>query len=59
MNDLPQPTDDELLLAYVDNCPNQAMSDYRRRLILDRAIETSYIRERFEAAWKERMFDMR
>jgi hypothetical protein len=56
MTNLPPPTDDELLLAFVDNCPNMAMADYVRRNCMDRhAFVFLRIFDHFEREWKRRM----
>lgn len=59
MNDLPPPTDDELLRAFVDLCPYMAMDDYHHRTGVDYRLTPTYIYERFEMAWAERMGDMK
>jgi hypothetical protein len=54
VNDLPPPTDDELLLAFVDDCPSMAAQDYQRRTRIDWLL-TPHIRDHFEREWEKRM----
>ncbi len=55
MNDLPLPTDDELLLAFVDDCPSMAISDYRQRCNLDWRLTPWYLHDHFRREWDKRM----
>ena len=52
---LPPPTDDELLLAFVDNCPSMAINDYRHRLGLDWRLTPSFIHAHLAQEWDRRM----
>jgi hypothetical protein len=52
---LPPPTDDELLLAFVDDCPSQAVQDYRRRTGTDWVIGSADILDHMEREWKRRV----
>jgi hypothetical protein len=55
MSDLPPPTDDELLLAFVEQCPSMAINDYRRRVDLDWRLTPYHLYEHFEREWARRM----
>jgi hypothetical protein len=57
VTDLPPPTDDELLLAFVEMCPNMAMQDYVRRTGIDYRITFYFIYDHFESEWNRRMND--
>ena len=60
MNEFPPPTDDELLLAFVEECPYMALDNYARRVGLDPGIKASrYLFEWFEKQWYDRMFPRR
>ena len=52
---LPPPTDDELLLAFVEMCPHQAISDYRRRCCLDWLLPPEILYDHLEQEWTNRM----
>jgi len=56
VNDLPPPTDDELLLAFVDDLPNMAFNDYRHRTNIwwEKAFDFD-LRDHFEREWEKRM----
>jgi len=55
--DLPAPTDDELLKAFVDQAPHTAMNDYRHRTGIDYRITAWAIYDFFEEEWQHRMLD--
>jgi hypothetical protein len=55
VTDLPQPTDDELLLAFVEDCPSMAVDNYRRRVGIN--WYSSYLFEHLKEAWHRRMYD--
>lgn len=57
MASLPAPTDDELLLCFVDDCPSQATQDYLARnglwhIVRSSAEEWSTYRDEINALFK-------
>ena len=57
MNEFPPPTDDELLLAFVEHCPSMATADYARRLRLDlRTADWVSINDLFINQWEKRLY---
>ena len=52
---LPPPTDDELLLAFVEECPSMAIDNYRRRVGLDWRLTPYFLYEHLEREWQHRM----
>ena len=57
MSDLPPLTDDELLLAFVEDVPHIAMTVYCHRTGVDYCLTNWCLLDHFEREWRRRMED--